>query len=103
MKILELHANVFDIKFLYFNLRCCCGRLIGDHPGVDCSWPVYQAAPQTDGGEWSVKKHTKMSPTDAFGTISFQDGDHTYHAKVIGAGLSSFYNFSIRKAKSGFE
>ncbi|XP_008938224.1 PREDICTED: transient receptor potential cation channel subfamily M member 6, partial [Merops nubicus] len=64
-------------------IRCCCGRLIGDHPGVDCSWPVYQAASQRDGGEWSVQSHTKTSPTDAFGTISFQDGEHTYHAKYI--------------------
>ncbi|KFQ95857.1 Transient receptor potential cation channel subfamily M member 6, partial [Nipponia nippon] len=63
--------------------RCCCGRLIGDHPGVDCSWPVYQAALQRNDGEWSVQKHTKTSPTDAFGTINFQDGDHTYHAKYI--------------------
>ncbi|NXY43895.1 TRPM6 protein, partial [Ceuthmochares aereus] len=64
-------------------VRCCCGRLIGDHLGVDCSWPVYQVAPQRDDGEWSVQKHTKTSPTDAFGTINFQDGDHTYHAKYI--------------------
>ncbi|XP_061873300.1 transient receptor potential cation channel subfamily M member 6 isoform X2 [Colius striatus] len=62
-------------------VRCCCGRLIGDHPGVD--WPVYQASPQIDGGEWSVQKHTKTSPTNAYGTINFQDGDHTYHAKYI--------------------
>ncbi|XP_074934227.1 transient receptor potential cation channel subfamily M member 6 isoform X2 [Phalacrocorax aristotelis] len=64
-------------------IRCCCGRLIGDHPGVDYSWPVCQAAPQRDDGEWSVQRHTKTSPTDAFGTINFQDGDHTYHAKYI--------------------
>ncbi|NXU16968.1 TRPM6 protein, partial [Pardalotus punctatus] len=64
-------------------VRCCCGRLIGEHPGVECSWPVYQAGSQSNGGEWSVKKHTKISPTDAFGTINFQDGDHTYHAKYI--------------------
>nr|XP_038027175.1 transient receptor potential cation channel subfamily M member 6 isoform X1 [Anas platyrhynchos] len=63
-------------------IRCCCGRLIGDHPGLKCSWPVYQPALQRD-EEWSVQKHTKMSPTDAFGTIKFQDGDHTYHAKYI--------------------
>uniref|UniRef100_A0A8B9CI76 non-specific serine/threonine protein kinase n=1 Tax=Anser brachyrhynchus TaxID=132585 RepID=A0A8B9CI76_9AVES len=62
--------------------ECCCGRLIGDHPGLDGSWPVYQPALQRD-EEWSVQKHTKMSPTDAFGTINFQDGDHTYHAKYI--------------------
>ncbi|KFO97615.1 Transient receptor potential cation channel subfamily M member 6, partial [Calypte anna] len=61
--------------------RCCCGRLIGDHPGVDCSWPAYPAASQR--GEWSVQNHTKLSPTDAFGTINFQDGDHTYHAKYL--------------------
>ncbi|NWV98818.1 TRPM6 protein, partial [Machaerirhynchus nigripectus] len=64
-------------------VRCCCGRLIGEHPGVELSWPVYQAGSQSDGGEWSVQKHTRMSPTDAFGTINFQDGDHTYHAKYI--------------------
>ncbi|KAJ7412000.1 transient receptor potential cation channel subfamily M member 6 [Willisornis vidua] len=64
-------------------LGCCCGRLIGEHPGIDCGWPVYQAGSQRDGGEWSVQTHTKMSPTDAFGTINFQDGDHTYHAKYI--------------------
>uniref|UniRef100_A0A8C3Q8L2 non-specific serine/threonine protein kinase n=1 Tax=Geospiza parvula TaxID=87175 RepID=A0A8C3Q8L2_GEOPR len=64
-------------------VRCCCGRLIGEHLGTECSWPVYQAGSQSDGGEWSVQKHTKMSPTDAFGTINFQDGDHTYHAKYI--------------------
>uniref|UniRef100_A0A8D2MX66 Transient receptor potential cation channel, subfamily M, member 6 n=1 Tax=Zonotrichia albicollis TaxID=44394 RepID=A0A8D2MX66_ZONAL len=63
--------------------KCCCGRLIGEHPGTECSWPVYQAGSQSDGGEWSVQKHTKMSPTDAFGTINFQDGDRTYHAKYI--------------------
>uniref|UniRef100_A0A8C3ENR6 non-specific serine/threonine protein kinase n=1 Tax=Corvus moneduloides TaxID=1196302 RepID=A0A8C3ENR6_CORMO len=64
-------------------IRCCCGRLIGEHPGVEFSWPVYQAGSQSDGGEWSVQKHTRMNPTDAFGTINFQDGDHTYHAKYI--------------------
>ncbi|XP_021236874.1 transient receptor potential cation channel subfamily M member 6 isoform X2 [Numida meleagris] len=63
-------------------IRCCCGRLIGDHSGADCSWPVYQTALQRD-EEWSVQKHTRTSPTDAFGTINFQDGDHTYHAKYI--------------------
>lgn len=83
-------------------MRCCCGRLIGDHPGTECNWPVYQAGLQSDGDEWSVQKHTKMSPTDAFGTINFQDGDRTYHAKVIGAVficLTCFCDFSIRKER----
>uniref|UniRef100_A0A8B9V8P9 non-specific serine/threonine protein kinase n=1 Tax=Anas zonorhyncha TaxID=75864 RepID=A0A8B9V8P9_9AVES len=85
----SLQENYYKFVSLYLislsdlsNVRCCCGRLIGDHPGLKCSWPVYQPALQRD-EEWSVQKHTKMSPTDAFGTIKFQDGDHTYHAKYI--------------------
>uniref|UniRef100_K7GFK9 Uncharacterized protein n=1 Tax=Pelodiscus sinensis TaxID=13735 RepID=K7GFK9_PELSI len=64
-------------------IRCCCGRLIGDHPGIDCSLPVYQSSRDQGNEEWSVQKHTHTSPTDSFGTINFQDGDHTYHAKYI--------------------
>uniref|UniRef100_A0A803SYJ3 non-specific serine/threonine protein kinase n=1 Tax=Anolis carolinensis TaxID=28377 RepID=A0A803SYJ3_ANOCA len=66
-------------------IRCCCGRLIGDHPGIDYSWPIFQSEKGKENEEWSVQKDTKTSPTDAFGTISFQDGDHTYHAKYIRA------------------
>nr|XP_020864229.1 transient receptor potential cation channel subfamily M member 6 isoform X3 [Phascolarctos cinereus] len=62
--------------------RCYCGRLIGDHHGI-----AYQGAASSTMGsqeeEWSVEKHTKKSPTDTFGTINFQDGEHTYHAKYI--------------------
>ncbi|XP_053156463.1 transient receptor potential cation channel subfamily M member 6 [Hemicordylus capensis] len=61
-------------------LLCCCGRLIGDHPGIDYGW---QSTKETENVEWSIQKHTKTSPTDAFGTINFQDSDHTYHAKYI--------------------
>ncbi|XP_061465295.1 transient receptor potential cation channel subfamily M member 6 [Rhineura floridana] len=64
-------------------IRCCCGRLIGDHPGIDYGWPACQSARETENEEWSVQKDTKTSPTDAFGTINFQDSDHTYHAKYI--------------------
>ncbi|KAM9137635.1 transient receptor potential cation channel subfamily M member 6 isoform 3-T3 [Pangshura tecta] len=64
-------------------IRCCCGRLIGDHPGIDYSSPVYQPTRERENEEWSVQKHTHTSPTDSFGTINFQDGDHTYHAKVV--------------------
>ncbi|CAH2294154.1 transient receptor potential cation channel subfamily M member 6 [Pelobates cultripes] len=63
--------------------RCCCGRLIGDHHDLDYSWPIYLSPRESDNEEWLVEEHTKTSPTDAFGTINFQDGDHTYHAKYI--------------------
>ncbi|XP_075716581.1 transient receptor potential cation channel subfamily M member 6 [Rhinoderma darwinii] len=64
-------------------IRCCCGRLIGDHPGIDYDWPIYSTTQEVNDEEWSVQKHTKTTPTDAFGTINFQDGHHTYHAKYI--------------------
>uniref|UniRef100_A0A8C8SZL6 non-specific serine/threonine protein kinase n=1 Tax=Pelusios castaneus TaxID=367368 RepID=A0A8C8SZL6_9SAUR len=64
-------------------IRCCCGRLIGDHPGIDFSLPVCQSITERENEEWSVREHTQTSPTDSFGMINFQDGDHTYHAKYI--------------------
>uniref|UniRef100_A0A8C5PFR9 Transient receptor potential cation channel subfamily M member 6 n=1 Tax=Leptobrachium leishanense TaxID=445787 RepID=A0A8C5PFR9_9ANUR len=64
-------------------IRCCCGRLIGDHHGLEYSWPIYLSPSEIGNEEWLVEEHTKASPTDAFGTINFQDGDHTYHAKYI--------------------
>uniref|UniRef100_G3UN58 Uncharacterized protein n=1 Tax=Loxodonta africana TaxID=9785 RepID=G3UN58_LOXAF len=62
--------------------RCYCGRLIGDHNGVDYSWTI-SAANSDENEQWSVEKHTTKSPTDTFGTIKFQDGEHTYHSKYI--------------------
>ncbi|XP_017748182.1 PREDICTED: transient receptor potential cation channel subfamily M member 6-like [Rhinopithecus bieti] len=61
--------------------RCYCGRLIGDHTGIDYSWTI-SAAKGKESEQWSVEKHTMKSPTDTFGTINFQDGEHTSHAKV---------------------
>ncbi|XP_060055277.1 transient receptor potential cation channel subfamily M member 6 isoform X1 [Erinaceus europaeus] len=63
-------------------IRCCCGRLIGDHHGIDYTWTM-SAASGNEKEKWSVEKHTTRSPTDTFGTINFQDGEHTYHSKYI--------------------
>nr|XP_012309514.1 transient receptor potential cation channel subfamily M member 6 isoform X3 [Aotus nancymaae] len=63
-------------------IRCYCGRLIGDHAGIDYAWTI-SAAKGKESEQWSVEKHTTKSPTDTFGTINFQDGEHTYHAKYI--------------------
>ncbi|KAK1334442.1 hypothetical protein QTO34_005448 [Cnephaeus nilssonii] len=62
--------------------RCYCGRLIGDHLGMDYSWTM-SAASGDEKEQWSVEKHTTKSPTDTFGTINFQDGEHIHHAKYI--------------------
>ncbi|XP_068940707.1 transient receptor potential cation channel subfamily M member 6 [Petaurus breviceps papuanus] len=64
-------------------IRCCCGRLIGDHRGMAYHGAASSTAEGQEEEEWSVEKHTKKSPTDTFGTINFQDGEHTYHAKYI--------------------
>ncbi|XP_058551666.1 transient receptor potential cation channel subfamily M member 6 isoform X4 [Neofelis nebulosa] len=63
-------------------IRCYCGRLIGDHHGIDYSWTI-SAANGNENEQWSVEKHTRKSPTDTFGTINFQDGEHTHHSKYI--------------------
>ncbi|XP_043832532.1 transient receptor potential cation channel subfamily M member 6 [Dromiciops gliroides] len=64
-------------------IRCYCGRLIGDHHGMTYHRAVFSTTGGQEEEEWSVEKHTKKSPTDTFGTINFQDGEHTYHAKYI--------------------
>ncbi|XP_031795427.1 transient receptor potential cation channel subfamily M member 6 isoform X1 [Sarcophilus harrisii] len=64
-------------------IRCYCGRLIGEHHDVAYRWAVSSTTQDQEEEEWSVEKHTKKSPTDTFGTINFQDGKHTYHAKYI--------------------
>ncbi|KAK6494322.1 transient receptor potential cation channel subfamily M member 6-like isoform X2 [Huso huso] len=64
-------------------IRCCCGQLIGDHSGFVFSSPVSMSAQANEEEEWSIEKHTQTSPTDAFGTIDFQDGAHSYRAKYI--------------------
>ncbi|XP_054544865.1 transient receptor potential cation channel subfamily M member 6 isoform X2 [Talpa occidentalis] len=63
-------------------IRCSCGRFIGDHHGIDHTWTT-SAANGNENEQWSVEKHTRKSPTDTFGTINFQDGEHTYHSKYI--------------------
>ncbi|XP_073908166.1 transient receptor potential cation channel subfamily M member 6 isoform X7 [Castor canadensis] len=63
-------------------VRCYCGRLIQEHNGIDYAWTL-SAAQGNENEPWSIEKHTVKSPTDTFGTINFQDGDHIYHSKYI--------------------
>ncbi|CAO2584947.1 Transient receptor potential cation channel subfamily M member 6, partial [Lemmus lemmus] len=52
------------------------------HHGLDYAWNL--SATEGNGDEqWSAEKHTVKSPTDTFGTINFQDGEHIYHSKYI--------------------
>uniref|UniRef100_A0AAR2LE08 non-specific serine/threonine protein kinase n=1 Tax=Pygocentrus nattereri TaxID=42514 RepID=A0AAR2LE08_PYGNA len=51
-------------------VRCCCGRLIGEHAELESSSWVPPASANEE--TWSVAQHTRASPTDAFGSIDFQ-------------------------------
>ncbi|KAI4877087.1 hypothetical protein NFI96_031419, partial [Prochilodus magdalenae] len=51
-------------------VRCCCGRLIGEHAELESSsWGLTASAVEE---VWSVAQHTRANPTDAFGSIDFQ-------------------------------
>ncbi|MCJ8746709.1 hypothetical protein PDJAM_G00144810 [Pangasius djambal] len=64
------HHRCFPVCHVCQNLvRCCCGRLIGEHSELDSSsW----LPPSGEEEVWCVVQHTKTSPTDAFGSIDFQ-------------------------------
>ncbi|KAM5298373.1 transient receptor potential cation channel subfamily M member 6 [Ctenodactylus gundi] len=63
-------------------IRCCCGRLIQDHHGTSYPWTLSDTK-GSESEQWSVETHTVKIPTDTFGTINFQDGEHIYHSKYI--------------------
>uniref|UniRef100_A0A665UQT8 non-specific serine/threonine protein kinase n=1 Tax=Echeneis naucrates TaxID=173247 RepID=A0A665UQT8_ECHNA len=55
--------------------RCCCGRLMGEHSWQE-SLPPTSLCPgpgQDVEEDWSIELHTKASPTNAYGTVDFQD------------------------------
>uniref|UniRef100_A0A096MCA3 non-specific serine/threonine protein kinase n=1 Tax=Poecilia formosa TaxID=48698 RepID=A0A096MCA3_POEFO len=55
-------------------IRCCCGRLMGEHSWQE-SCPPISLCPSPEQGmeEWSMEAHTKASSTNAYGIIDFQD------------------------------
>uniref|UniRef100_A0A672Z5S4 Transient receptor potential cation channel, subfamily M, member 3 n=1 Tax=Sphaeramia orbicularis TaxID=375764 RepID=A0A672Z5S4_9TELE len=72
------------------NMKCCCGRLIGQHVGLPPGIPSSQndkaerlAKNDSLSEKWSISKHTQLSPTDAFGTIEFQGGGHSNKAMYV--------------------
>uniref|UniRef100_A0A8D3C3U5 non-specific serine/threonine protein kinase n=1 Tax=Scophthalmus maximus TaxID=52904 RepID=A0A8D3C3U5_SCOMX len=72
--------------------RCCCGRLIGEHSWQESLPPISLCpGPRQDTEEdWSIELHTKASPTNAYGTIDFQDtATRVCRAKYIRVAVDS--------------
>lgn len=64
--------------------RCCCGRLIEEHVWRDARPPATLHPGLDNAGDWSMELHTRTSPTNAFGTIDFQDtASRVCRAKVL--------------------
>lgn len=66
---------------------------MGEHPWQDSLPPIslYPGPGQDVEEDWSIEIHTKASPTNAYGTIDFQDTA----ARVCRAKVSEFTNCSI--------
>ncbi|XP_040010255.1 transient receptor potential cation channel subfamily M member 6 isoform X2 [Xiphias gladius] len=71
----DLHRCIPVCQVCQNLIRCCCGRLIGEHSWQD-SLPPISLCPgpgQVVDEEWSIETHTRASPTNAYGTVDFQD------------------------------
>ncbi|XP_056601424.1 transient receptor potential cation channel subfamily M member 6 [Triplophysa dalaica] len=65
-------------------VRCCCGRLILEHVGPYSGLLGPRAGSPDGEDEWSVERHTSVSPTDAFGSLDFQGSTkRTCRAKYV--------------------
>ncbi|XP_067295133.1 transient receptor potential cation channel subfamily M member 6 isoform X3 [Pseudorasbora parva] len=65
-------------------VRCCCGRLIAEHVGPYSGLLEHGPGPDSADEEWSVRRHTSISPTDAFGSLDFQGSTkRTCRAKYV--------------------
>ncbi|MEQ2277486.1 hypothetical protein XENORESO_003476, partial [Xenotaenia resolanae] len=73
-------------------IRCCCGRLMGEHSWQESCPPtsLYPSPGQGMEEEWSMEAHTRASPTDAYGIVDFQDtATRVCRAKYVRVGMDS--------------
>ncbi|XP_040898692.1 transient receptor potential cation channel subfamily M member 6 isoform X4 [Toxotes jaculatrix] len=71
----DLHRCIPVCQVCQNLIRCCCGRLMAEHSWQESPPPISLCpGPGQDMEEdWSIELHTKASPTNAYGTIDFQD------------------------------
>ncbi|CEF67884.1 Transient receptor potential cation channel subfamily M member 1 [Strongyloides ratti] len=61
--------------------KCGCGRLKNDH--YIHAFDEIVKSKKNGLEKWSIRKHTVLCPTDAYGTIEFQGGPHPTKANYI--------------------
>ncbi|XP_034068678.1 transient receptor potential cation channel subfamily M member 6 isoform X4 [Gymnodraco acuticeps] len=71
----DLHRCIPVCQVCQNLIRCCCGRLMGEHSWRESLPPIslYPGPGQDLVEDWSMEQHTKASPTNAYGTVDFQD------------------------------
>uniref|UniRef100_A0A0K0F7B4 LSDAT_euk domain-containing protein n=1 Tax=Strongyloides venezuelensis TaxID=75913 RepID=A0A0K0F7B4_STRVS len=61
--------------------KCGCGRLRNDH--YVQAFDEIAKSKKNGFEKWSIRKHTTLCPTDAYGTIEFQGGPHPTKANYV--------------------
>uniref|UniRef100_A0A3P8ZDJ4 non-specific serine/threonine protein kinase n=1 Tax=Esox lucius TaxID=8010 RepID=A0A3P8ZDJ4_ESOLU len=83
----DLHGCYPTCQVCQNLIRCCCGRLVGEHTCLQTGPSVSSRHVPGSGQEeeeWSVGCHTQASTTNAYGTIDFQDSaGRNCHAKYV--------------------
>ncbi|XP_077376929.1 transient receptor potential cation channel subfamily M member 6 isoform X2 [Festucalex cinctus] len=71
----DLHRCIPVCQVCQNLIRCCCGRLLVEHSWQEAPPPTFiSPSPEYDVPEdWSLELHTRACPTNAYGTIDFQD------------------------------
>ncbi|XP_038558702.1 transient receptor potential cation channel subfamily M member 6 isoform X1 [Micropterus salmoides] len=71
----DLHRCIPVCQVCQNLIRCCCGCLMGEHTWQESppTISLYPGPGQDMEENWSIELHTKASPTNAYGTIDFQD------------------------------
>ncbi|XP_072289423.1 transient receptor potential cation channel subfamily M member 6 [Eucyclogobius newberryi] len=56
-------------------VRCCCGRLMGEHSSENFTPPLSLIpGPGSDTDkDWCMERHSRATPTDAYGIVDFED------------------------------
>uniref|UniRef100_A0A8C7YRB9 non-specific serine/threonine protein kinase n=1 Tax=Oryzias sinensis TaxID=183150 RepID=A0A8C7YRB9_9TELE len=80
-------------------IRCYCGRLVGEHSWQEPVPPLsfYAASGQEMEEDWSIEVHTRASPTNAYGTIDFEDTATRYVRVAVDSKPEALLQLMLRE------